>query len=387
MMRLSTVNERNMLVKAFAPSWPGRLETINAPFKLLGTDFFVANEAHKRSGVLEAYLPSVLRYSCHCSDFNTPPLRGVASWILFFRLTPFVPFLLHTAHDFRGISGTTAVAVRIHRCSTHPEGSIRGYCSGAGAILVPLTPCQLLDLWQGKSWMRRFRPRGRIPLTLCIASLFIKTIIKNEMKAFHHFMEGVFINVCGFRGTAAVLLLRLGMAYAMRLQPGNESFVLSVQAPQSLPEAAVFPMGAEEFRETVNYADVRAFSLKANLRQAQISDITLASEKRSSPSLEKAAASVRSENSPSTSLKEAAAPLVEVSESVIDPVGSEEVANTTGTAGSDTAPEFDYSNFSRMLASMLVLREGGIAEATRAIPGLSAETFNYLGTQVRPHSP
>jgi hypothetical protein len=42
----------------------------------------------------------------------------------------------------------------------------------------------------------------------------------------------------------------------------------------------------------------------------------------------------------------------------------------------------DYSALSRMLAGVLVLREGGIANATRALPYLSAVTQHYLQTQV-----
>lgn len=191
--------------------------------------------------------------------------------------------------------------------------------------------------------------------------------------------------MCICRGTTAVLLLRLAMSFAMRLQPSNEDLFSSAQAPQSLPEAAVFPRGAEEFRETVKRTDVRALSLKANLPQSLLN---MTSEDLLSSTFKKTAATVKSEDPSNTTFRQAAAPLGQVSESVVDPVGTEEVANITSTsAGNDTAPEVDYSNFSKMLASMLVLREGGIAEATRAIPYLSAETFNYLGTQVRPPAP
>eukprot|EP00884_Botryococcus_braunii_P014508 jgi/Botrbrau1/23058/Bobra.0243s0001.1 len=49
---------------------------------------------------------------------------------------------------------------------------------------------------------------------------------------------------------------------------------------------------------------------------------------------------------------------------------------------SNSSSAVDYSPFSRMLAGALVLREGGIANATRALPYLTAVTQHYLDTQV-----
>jgi hypothetical protein len=46
----------------------------------------------------------------------------------------------------------------------------------------------------------------------------------------------------------------------------------------------------------------------------------------------------------------------------------------------------DFSAFSKLLASALVLREGAISNATRALPYLSAVTHHYLNTQVQPFS-
>eukprot|EP00884_Botryococcus_braunii_P015230 jgi/Botrbrau1/2390/Bobra.0395s0022.1 len=45
-------------------------------------------------------------------------------------------------------------------------------------------------------------------------------------------------------------------------------------------------------------------------------------------------------------------------------------------------PQVDYTHFAKMLAGMLVLREGGISEATRAIPLLAATSHHYMSTQV-----
>eukprot|EP00884_Botryococcus_braunii_P009031 jgi/Botrbrau1/18129/Bobra.53_1s0007.1 len=42
----------------------------------------------------------------------------------------------------------------------------------------------------------------------------------------------------------------------------------------------------------------------------------------------------------------------------------------------------DYSTFSKILAGVLVLREGGVANATRAIPYLNAVTQQFLDTQL-----
>lgn len=54
--------------------------------------------------------------------------------------------------------------------------------------------------------------------------------------------------------------------------------------------------------------------------------------------------------------------------------GEQDAANVTA----------DYSMLSKLLAGMLVLREGSIADATRAIPTLSAMTHHFLNTQVSP---
>eukprot|EP00884_Botryococcus_braunii_P009030 jgi/Botrbrau1/18128/Bobra.53_1s0007.2 len=43
----------------------------------------------------------------------------------------------------------------------------------------------------------------------------------------------------------------------------------------------------------------------------------------------------------------------------------------------------DYSTFSKILAGVLVLREGGVANATRAIPYLNAVTQQFLDTQAK----
>eukprot|EP00884_Botryococcus_braunii_P009026 jgi/Botrbrau1/18124/Bobra.53_1s0003.1 len=57
-------------------------------------------------------------------------------------------------------------------------------------------------------------------------------------------------------------------------------------------------------------------------------------------------------------------------------------AYTAGHAVDGGPKQVDYSQFSKMLASMLVLREGGLPEATQAIPHLAATTHHYLNTQV-----
>lgn len=59
------------------------------------------------------------------------------------------------------------------------------------------------------------------------------------------------------------------------------------------------------------------------------------------------------------------------------------VARANRTGNMHGPPQVDYSKFSKMLASMLVLREGGIPEATQAIPQLAATTHHYLNTQVQ----
>eukprot|EP00884_Botryococcus_braunii_P009037 jgi/Botrbrau1/18134/Bobra.53_1s0011.1 len=95
------------------------------------------------------------------------------------------------------------------------------------------------------------------------------------------------------------------------------------------------------------------------------------------------AAAAVTTNDTNTTNGKAAAPQESISDAIIDPIGTEETANITETASkNDTLPPVDYSQFSRMLAGMLILREGGIPEATRAIPGLGAEAFNYLGAQI-----
>lgn len=60
-------------------------------------------------------------------------------------------------------------------------------------------------------------------------------------------------------------------------------------------------------------------------------------------------------------------------------------ANTAGHAHG-APPQVDFTQFSKMLAGMLVLREGGLPEATQAIPHLAATTHHYLNTQVQ-HPP
>jgi hypothetical protein len=46
----------------------------------------------------------------------------------------------------------------------------------------------------------------------------------------------------------------------------------------------------------------------------------------------------------------------------------------------------NYSALSKMLAGVMVLREGGIGEAIRAIPHLSVTTHHFLQTQVCSYS-
>lgn len=53
---------------------------------------------------------------------------------------------------------------------------------------------------------------------------------------------------------------------------------------------------------------------------------------------------------------------------------------------SNSSSTVDYSSFSKMLAGVLVLREGGIANATLALPHLNAVTQQYLDTQVGPQA-
>lgn len=95
------------------------------------------------------------------------------------------------------------------------------------------------------------------------------------------------------------------------------------------------------------------------------------------------AAAAGTSNTTTASIAKAAAPLANITDAAIDPVGTAETANITEISSTkDAPPSVDYSNFARMLAGMLILREGGLPEATRAIPALSAEAFNYLGAQV-----
>lgn len=61
--------------------------------------------------------------------------------------------------------------------------------------------------------------------------------------------------------------------------------------------------------------------------------------------------------------------------------GSPNIGNSTAhNATSDNHK--DYAFYSRLLAGVLVLREGSIGKAAMAIPGLNAITQQYLRTQV-----
>eukprot|EP00884_Botryococcus_braunii_P009034 jgi/Botrbrau1/18131/Bobra.53_1s0009.1 len=72
---------------------------------------------------------------------------------------------------------------------------------------------------------------------------------------------------------------------------------------------------------------------------------------------------------------------------------ADKTAATTALLRGQTSPNFgassktspaavDYTALSRMLAGVLVLREGGVSEAILALPYLSTVTLHYLNTQV-----
>eukprot|EP00884_Botryococcus_braunii_P009033 jgi/Botrbrau1/18130/Bobra.53_1s0008.1 len=63
-------------------------------------------------------------------------------------------------------------------------------------------------------------------------------------------------------------------------------------------------------------------------------------------------------------------------------VASNSSTMTASENSENSTASIDYSAFAKMLAGALVLREGGIANATRTLPYLSAVTQHYLNTQV-----